>query len=383
MNKKGSSSKDRESKVSNANGKNGRKDVAKYADQMLKAISQRPADVDSLSREIDISEQMVFRAAQELVNRGYRIIKNVNGQFSIEKVSQGAPLSLSEHQWRPTTRAIFWSGSELGSIGQQGDLLKTVYKTIISEEKPDFIVALGNVVVGNLSRARLNETFLTEDPDFYKGATKRTKLVELLHRAQVNYALKAGSDIMVSSSHKCKTHFISGLRERSFIHQGLDDPLKVICASKKEKDWVYVGRNMHMFRVTNTGDPLCILALTSKKSPFRGVYTRGYRPRKTGTAIAGWLINRLRVRGVKDFPHVIIWTDGVGMYTSMFDSGGSVLASLPKLSVTDPTELELDTPPNIGVVVLDITFNMDGTLKKHGIQVGFRNLAPYVRERGY
>src|SRR3989344_8791142 len=308
----------KDKKIMPANGNvnnNGRKDIIRHADQMLKIITQRPTDVDSLSRDVDISEQMVFRAAQDLVDRGYRVIRDALGQFRIDSAGQQQPLSLSEHPWRPTTRILVWSGSEFGSIGQQGDLVKTVYRTVITEEKPDFIIALGNIVVGNLSKARLNETFLVDMTNFYDKATKRTKLAELLFKAQINYIVSVGADAMSSPGHKCKTHFISGLRERSFITRGFDDPLKTICELRKEKDWVYVGRNMHMFRVTNTGDSICILALTSKKSPFRGVYTRGYRPRKTGTAIAGWLINRLKVRGVKDFPHVIIWTDGVGMYT--------------------------------------------------------------------
>ena len=140
---------------------------------------------------------------------------------------------------------------------------------------------------------------------------------------------------------------------------------------------------MHMFRIINTGKPVGVLALTSKKSPFRGAYTRGYRPRKTSSSIAGWLINTLRTKGVGDYPRVILWTDGVGVYTGLGDSEATTFISLPKLAVTDPTELELDTPPNLGCMIIDLTFNEAGELKPNGIEWKFRNLAPYISERGY
>ena len=258
------------------------------------------------------------------------------------------------------------------------------------EEKPDFIIALGNVVVGNLSGAKRNETFLDieeyqSDPD-----DKKRKLAELHYQAQTEYMLDIGDEVMsCPPSHKCNTYFISGLREQSFIRQGFQDPLELVCMERhhrlgsKKQDWFYFGRNMHMFKVINTGNPVGVLALTSKKSPFRGAYTRGYRPRKTSSSIAGWLINTLRTKGVSDYPRVVLWTDGVGVFAYLGDSEASSFVSLPKLAVTDTTELELDTPPNLGCVIIDLTFNEAGELKPNGITCGSRNLAPYIKERGY
>ncbi|OGM97232.1 MAG: hypothetical protein A2817_02430 [Candidatus Yanofskybacteria bacterium RIFCSPHIGHO2_01_FULL_39_8b] len=365
----------------NGNGNGVRKDIQKHTEKMLKVLNQRPTGVEDLSNEIDISKQMVYRVIRELIVRGYRIVRDSVGQFKIADINQHETASSSEFGWRPNIRILVWSGAELGSVGQQGDLLATVYKTIIPEEKPDFVIGLGNIIVGNLSRAHLNETFLTELPSFYKGLGKKPKLHELLYRAEIDYVAKMVGPEILTTFHNCKTHFISGLREQSFIRQGLDDPMKLICKARPE--WEYVDLNMHVFRVTNTGEPISILALTSKKKPFRGVYTRGHRPRKTADSIAGWLINRLRNRGIKDYPRVIFWTDGVGVYTSMNDVAGLHFISLPKLAVTDTGELELDTPPNLGVVILDLTFDEKGTLKKYGIECRFRNLAPYVKERGY
>lgn len=364
----------------NGNGKNGN-NIQKYADQMHKLLQDKPSSVEQLSNDMDISRQVVFRVIQELINRGYRIIRDGAGNVKISSTEEsGSPASFQQ-MWRSTTRILVWAGSQFGSIGQQADLVKTVYRTIIPEEKPDFVIALGDILVGNLSKVRLNETFLTEDPDFYKGVGKNVKFTELLHKRQIEYVANTiGADVL-TTPHECKTYFVSGLREASFIKKGLIDPLAVIC--EKKSNWVYAGRNMKIFPVINTGEPVNILALTSKRSPFRGAYTRGHRPRKTADAIAGWLINSLRNNGVEGYPNIVLWTDGVGMYTSLHDIAAFHFVSLPKLSVTDPTDLELDTPPNLGVVIIDLTFDPDGKLKKHGIECKFRNLAPYVRPRGY
>lgn len=385
--KKGTTPRSKRQKIatgdSNSNEK--RKDIQKYADQMLKILNQRPSSVYQLSKDLDIAPQFVFRVIQELNSRGYRIVRDSFGDIRIASVFQFDPGSSYEVKWRPTTRVLAWAGSEFGSIGQQADLVKTVYKTIIPEEKPDFVIALGNVIQGNLSASRKNETFLTEQPDFYDQPTasrKKVNFTELLYRGQIKYVQKIGQDVL-TTPHECSTHFISGLRESSFIKKGLSDPLLEICEGRNKNKWVYGARNMKVFPVINTGEPVNIFALTSKKNPFRGVYTRGYRPRKTADAIAGWLINTLRTIGVKSYPHIVLWTDGVGMYTSLHNIGDFHFISLPKLSVTDPTELELDTPPNLGVVIIDITFDSNGKLKKHGIECKFRNLAPYITTRGY
>lgn len=366
-----------------------KKNITKYADATHKFLKEfGSATADTISEKIGISAQMVFRAIEEMAKRGYQVVKNADGRFGLSTLEIKS--AASEHHWRPTTRILVWSGSELGSIGQQAHLLKTVYHIIIPEEKPDIIIGLGNVIIGNLSAAKRNETFLELEQE-YKEDGKKKRVSELLYQAQIDYVLNIiGDEAMVCpSDHKPKTYFISGLREQSFIKQGFEDPLENICRQryarrgKKQQDWFYLGRNMHMFRVVNTGKPVGVLALTSKKSPFRGAYTRGYRPRKTSSSIAGWLINTLLTRGIADYPRVILWTDGVGVYTALGDSEAATFISLPKLAVTDPTELELDTPPNLGCVIVDLTFNEAGELKPNGIEWKFRNLAPYISERGY
>ena len=367
------------------------KNINKYADQVLKFLRDfGPASANTISEGVSISAQMVFRAIEEMARRGYQVVKDANEKFRLP--TSEVKIVTSEHHWRPTTRILVWSGSELGSIGQQAHLLKTVYHTIVPEEKPDLIIGLGNVVIGNLSSAKRNETFLELGQE-YEEDRKRKKVSELLYQAQVNYVVNiVGDEAMTCpSSHKVKTYFISGLKEQSFIKQGFEDPLENICRQRYEKkgrrrkqqDWFYLGRNMHMFRIINTGKPVGVLALTSKRSPFRGAYTRGYRPRKTSSSIAGWLINTLRTKGVGDYPRVILWTDGVGVYVGLGDSEATTFISLPKLAVTDPTELELDTPPNLGCMIVDLTFNEAGELKPNGIEWKFRNLAPYISERGY
>ncbi len=365
------------------------KNISKYADKVLKFLRDfGPANADTISEGVDVSAQMVFRAVEEGARRGYQIVKDADGKFRLP--TSEVKTVTSEHHWRPTTRILVWSGSELGSIGQQAHLLKTVYHTIVPEEKPDLIIGLGNIVVGNLSAAKRNETFLELGQE-YEEDRKRRKTSELLYQAQVDYAVNViGDEAMTCPlGHKAKTYFISGLKEQSFIKQGFEDPLENICRQRYEKrgrkqqDWFYLGRNMHMFRIINTGKPVGVLALTSKRSPFRGAYTRGYRPRKTSSSIAGWLINTLRTKGVGDYPRVILWTDGVGVYTGLGDSEATTFISLPKLAVTDPTELELDTPPNLGCVIVDLTFNEAGELKPNGIEWKLRNLAPYISERGY
>lgn len=367
-----------------------KKNINKYTDRMLKFLREfGPANADKISDEIDISAQMVFRVVEELAHRGYQILKDPDGRFRLS--TSEAKVVASEHHWRQTTRILIWSGSELGGIGQQADLLKTVYHTIVAEEKPDFIIALGNIIVGNLSAAKRNETFLELEQEYEEEYKKKKKISELLYQAQIDYVLNVVGDEAMTcpSSHKCNTYFISGLKEQSFIKQGFEDPLENICDQRREQkrakqqDWFYFGRNMHIFRIINTGKPVGVLALTSKKNPFRGAYTRGYRPRKTSTSIAGWLINTLRTKGVNDYPRVIVWTDGVGVYTALGDSEATTFISLPKLAVTDPTELELDTPPNLGCVIVDFTFDEHGELKPNGIEWKFRNLAPYIKERGY
>ncbi len=375
-----------------------KKNIGNYTDRVLKFLREfGPANADKISDEIDISAQMVFRVVEELARRGYQVVKDPDDRFRLS--TSEAKTVASEHHWRPTTRILIWSGAELGSIGQQAHLLKTVYHTIIPEEKPDFVIALGNIIIGNLSAAKRNETFLEleqekeyeEDNTNKKKKKKKKKISELLYQAQVDYVLNViGDEVMTCpSSHKCSTYFISGLKELSFIKQGLVDPLENICDQRRElkgakrQDWFYFGRNMHMFRIINTGKPVGVLALTSKKNPFRGAYTRGYRPRKTSTSIAGWLINTLRNKGVGDYPRVILWTDGVGVYAALGDSEAATFISLPKLAVTDPTELELDTPPNLGCVIVDLTFDEHGELKSNGVEYKLRNLAPYINERGY
>ncbi|MBI2669579.1 MAG: hypothetical protein HYX20_00300 [Candidatus Yanofskybacteria bacterium] len=367
-----------------------KKNVGKYTDRALKFLREfGPANADKISDEIEISAQMVFRVVEELARRGYQVVKDPDGRFRLS--TSEAKTVATEHHWRPTTRILIWSGAELGGIGQQADLLKTVYHTIVPEEKPDFVIALGNVIVGNLSAVKRNETFLELEQEYEEDYKKKKKISELLYQAQIDYILNVIGDEAMTClpSHRCNTYFISGLKEQSFIKQGFEDPLENICDQRRElkgakhQDWFYFGRNMHMFRIINTGKPVGVLALTSKKNPFRGAYTRGYRPRKTSTSIAGWLINTLRTKGVNDYPRVIIWTDGVGVYTALGDSEASTFISLPKLAVTDPTELELDTPPNLGCVIVDLTFNEHGELKQNGIEWKFRNLAPYINERGY
>ncbi len=364
--------------------------MGKYTNLALKFLREfGPVNADKISDKIDVSPQMVFRVVDELVQRGYQVVKDSEGRFRLSTLE--TKIVASEHHWRPITRILIWSGSELGSIGQQAHLLKTIYHTIIPEEKPDFVIALGNIMVGNLSAAKRNETFLKLEQEYEDSYEKKKKSSELLYQAQIDYILDViGDEAMTClSGHKCNTYFISGLRELSFIKEGFEDPLENICNKRREKkrfkhqDWFYFGRNIHMFRIINTGKPIGVLALTSKKTPFRGVYTRGYRPRKTSSAIAGWLINTLRTKGVGDYPRVVIWTDGVGVFTALGDSEAATFISLPKLAVTDPTELELDTPPNLGCVIIDLTFNERGELKENGIECKFRNLAPYVNERGY
>ena len=363
--------------------------INKYANQVLKFLRDfGPVNAETISESVDVSAQMVFRAVEEVARRGYQVVKNADGKFHL--LASEVKIAASEHHWRPTTRILIWSGSELGSIGQQAHLLKTVYQTIVPEEKPDLIIGLGNIIVGNLSAAKRNETFLKLDQE-YEEDRKKKKISELLYQAQIDYVVNViGDEVMVCpSGHKSKTYFISGLREQSFIKLGFEDSLESICRQryekrgKKQQDWFYLGRNMHMFRIVNTGKPVGVLTLTSKRSPFRGAYTRGYRPRKTSSSIAGWLINTLRTRGVGDYPRVILWTDGVGVYTGLGDSEATTFISLPKLAVTDPTELELDTPPNLGCVIVDLTFNEAGELKPNGIEWKLRNLAPYISERGY
>lgn len=367
-----------------------KKNINKYAEATLKFLREHgSADADAISNEVEISAQMAYRVVAELAKRGYQVVRDAEGKFKLSSSEVKAPSF--DYQWRPTTRILVWSGAELGSVGQQADLLKTIYRTIVPEEKPDFIIALGNVIVGNLPAAKRNEIFLDieryqNDPD-----DKKKKLAELQYQAQIDYVLDViGDEAMTcASGHKCNTYFISGLKEQSFIKQGFQDPLEMLCLERhkrlggKKQDWFYFGRNLHMFRVINTGRPVGVLAMTSKKSPFRGAYTRGYRPRKTSTSIAGWLINTLRTKGVQDYPRVVVWTDGVGVFTYLGDSEASSFISLPKLAVTDPTELELDTPPNLGCVIIDLTFNEAGELKSNDITCGFRNLAPYIKERGY
>ena len=367
------------------------KNLNKYSDQALRFLKDfGPADAEEISSKIGISAQMVFRVIEELSHRGYQVVKDANGKFRLSTSSEIKTV-VSEHHWRPTTRILVWSGSELGSVGQQAQLLKTVYHTIIPEEKPDFVIALGNVIVGNLSAAKRNETFLELEQEYSEDYKKKKKVSELLYQAQISYVLNVvGDEAMICpSSHKPKTYFISGLRELSFIKHGFEDPLENLCRQRyeekgaKNQDWFYLGRNMHIFRIINTGKPVEVLALTSKKSPFRGAYTRGYRPRKTSTSIASWLINTLRTKGVHDYPRVILWTDGYGVYTVQGDSEAATFISLPKLAVTDPTDLELDTPPNLGCVIVDLTFNEAGELKPNGVEYKFRNLSPYINERGY
>lgn len=369
-----------------------KKNLNKYADKTLKLLRQHGAlDPKVISDEVEISPQMVYRVIHELAHRGYQVVKNPDGRFELSNTKTGV-VAASEHHWRPNTRILIWAGAELGSVGQQADLLKTVYTTIVPEEKPDFIIALGNVIVGNLSKAKKNETFLDVENE-YRGSSedKKISLTELNYQAQIDYVTNiVGPDAMTCGhGHKCNTYFISGLREQTFIKHGLEDPLEKICnarllqTGRKNQDWFYFGRNIHAFRVINTGKPICVLAMTSKKNPFRGAYTRGYRPRKTSTSIAGWLINTLRVRGVSEYPRIVLWSDGVGVFTTLGDSEATMFISLPKLAVTDSTELELDTPPNLGCVLIDLTFNEAGELKPNGIEWRFRNLAPYVRERGF
>lgn len=366
------------------------KNIRKFSDKVLKFLqSFGPASPDKISEEVNVSAQMVFRIIEELCIRGYQILKDSEGKFRLS--TSEVQILASQHHWRPTTRILFWSGSKFGSIGQQAHLIKTVYHTIIPEEKPDFVVALGNIIVGDLSAAKINETFLELEQEYEEGYKKKKKTAELLYKAQVDYVLNVvGNETMTCPpSHKVNTYFISGLAEQSFIKQGFEDPLENICRQRynqvggKKQDWFYFGRNMHLFRIINTGKPVGVLTITSKKNPFRGVYTRGYRPRKTSGAIAGWLINTLRNKGVNDYPRVIVWTDGAGIFTSRGDSEAATFISLPNLAVADPTELELDTPPNIGCVIVDITFNETGELKPNGIECKFRNLAPYISERGY
>ncbi len=354
--------------------------------------------IDFLEESVGISKQAVYKVIDNLVKRGYGIQRLPSGEF--ESVSDQLVPVTSEHVWRNRTRILVWSGSELGSIGQQGKLLATVYQTIVPEEKPDFIIGLGGIVQGYLSKARENETFLGE-LDYFKEGLEKTinednengekarkySKTELLWWAQTTYAAKIFPNC--HSSHQARTYLISGLKELSFIKHGLTDPLEKIAELTRENGrpdkeaLVYFGRNMHMFYVTNAGSPVGVLALTSKKSPFRGVYTRGYRPRKTSASLASWMINKLKRVGVQEYPRVILWSDGVGMYTSRGDAEATCFTSLPKLSVTDPTDLELDTSPNLGVTLVDLAFDDKGNLTDNGITISFRNLAPYIEEKGW
>lgn len=378
-----------------------RRNLEKYAADILSYFKEhRMGSVEDISQAVGLNTQMVYRAIDELSSRGYQIVRLSSGEFELSS-SEVKSKSVTQHYWRPTTRILAWCGSEFGSIGQQGDLVATVYQTIAKEEKPDFIIGLGNIVQGPLTPARRNETFLEiekgmrmrkSEAGSHKKNKKKRNVAELHYRAQVSYVSSVGGNIMSHDSAKPpKTYFVSGLRESDFVKKGFEDPLEALCRMRaaerkkagKKADWFYLGRSMHYFKIINTGEPVGVLVLTSKRRPFRGVYTRGHRPKKTSSAIAGWLINLLRTRGVEEYPRVVIWSDGTGVYTKLGDSEATTFISLPKLSVTDPGDLEMDTPPNVGCVIIDIMFDHEGRLRPNGVEVKFRNLAPYVKERSY
>jgi biotin operon repressor len=403
-------------------------------EKVLKIIlRKRLTSISELSHLVDIDRQLVFKTIRDLSERdGYDIRVNAKtGQVSlVTETGETAPpidvevgeILKGKEIFRDHLTIGVIAGLNLGSKQQDMPLLYTVYRTIVPQEGIDIMVINGGLVQGNLTPAKANETFLRhggyyllngekgeeaetvegeelERPDDLteklplngeKGEEAETvegeelerpkDLTEKLFRSQVEYV--ARNFPLTIGNRKVKTYVLSGLNEDTFRKHGLN-VVKAICERRRSlaggpSDLFYREGHIANFCMRNAGEPVNVLVFNSKKKPFRGAYTRSHRPQKTAVAVASWFRETLRNQGLQNYPKVVCWTDGRGVYTHKGDAAGMQFVSLAKLSGEDPTDLELDTSPNVGITIIRLEFDPEGKLKPNGIKVCFRDLAPYL-----
>lgn len=372
--------------------------------KVLKILTdRRVVSLDELADIADIDKKTLFKLLAYLTEeRKYNIIVNQETeQVVLDKDPQigGVPTSVGplvgsrgkRPSFRPYLTLGFVSTVLLGGRRQQLSLLKTFAEVIGPAEELDLAVINGGAILGHVSGRREDETFLdlleflgfAKDPNG-KPLTK----VERNFRAQCRYAAKMWP--RAGGARPFKFYFVGGLPELTFRPYGFD-PVKQLCLERKaflqslgidELDIIPCGYNTHGFELNNGGDNVGVLVINSKRKPFRGAYTRSHRAQVTARALAGWFLEAMR-HSLKSRPEIVIWTDGNGIYTLQGRVAGMTFCSLPKLASVGPTEIELDTSPNIGVVIVRLYFNRDGCLKRNGVDVKCINLAPHIEAKGW
>lgn len=391
------------------------RNLRELEDKVLKELQRKPkTSIDELSMVVKTDKQLLHKILRNLVVERHHEIYVTGDKRVFMRVTPTDILEPAELEFAVSGKDIFrdyvtigvLAGLDSGGVNQQGDLLQTIYDTIIPAEEIDFMLVNGGLVLGNIGQGHEEESFLHHFNYFLeeselnnKEEGKKKRQNESLRRLQRNFVGQAEYvarfyPLAPKSRPKVKTYLLGGLAELSFRKYGLSI-VKSICLMRKNwlkenynrrsSDLFYRGDNIQVFKIINGGEPVNVLVMNSKKKPFRGAYTRTHRPQKTAVAIAGWFLETLKSRGLaKNYPRVTVWTDGRGIYSHHGDIAGMTFVSLPRLSKEDPTELELDTSPNIGMVVIRLFFDKRGRLlKKGGVRVGMRNLAPFIEEKGW
>lgn len=372
--------------------------------KILKTLTdRRVVSLDELADIADLDKKTLVKLLTYLAGeRQYNIIVNEETeQVILDKDPQigGAPTSVGplvvsggkRPSFRPYLTIGFISSVFLGDRKQQLGLLKTFAQVIGPAEELDLAVINGGAILGHVSGRREDETFLDklEFLGFTKDANgKPLTKVERNFRAQCRYAAKMWP--RAGGERPFKFYFVGGLPELTFRPYGFD-PVKQLCLERKailqsrgidELDIIPCGYNTHGFELNNGGDNVSVLVINSKRKPFRGAYTRSHRAQVTARALAGWFLEAMR-HSLKSRPELVIWTDGNGIFTLQGRVADMTFCSLPKLASVGPTEIELDTSPNIGVVIVRLYFNDDGRLKRNGIEVKCINLAPNIEAKGW
>lgn len=382
------------------------KNLPQFATETISFLQKEPkTTIDALGDYFNLDPQSIVRILDyiaketpysiffdEAEEKVELIVSDVSEQRDPERITVSQIKEKGKRIFRDTITVCFMQGLKLGSRFQQMPVLYYLFQDIFPKWYVESVIVCGGLVAGVVKD---QDTFLYEMAETLgvERPKKRKKIdiVSFQYNLQAEYVARF-FPMLPKNIPADKVHIIGGLEEISFQKFGLQPIVPYIIEKRKKlhpnnipQDMYFKGNHYHEFLFSVGGEELPLVVVTPKKKPWRGVYTRSYRPQKAAITFADKYRKELRSgqRTPEMIPRVIQWTDGSGYDIELATGGGFIFVSPPQLSVDDSVSQDIDSPSNFGVSMLQIFFDERGNVKPYGVKTFSLDLTRFQEKRGW
>ena len=336
---------------------------------ILKRLQKGVWSIPEIAKEFDTSEEEAVRLIDSLYRKGHDVVhdRETKGVHLSSDPTQLDALHIDPSEGRKkeilrhTRRIAVVHGTVLGSKYSNPTLLHTLYAEF-ERRNVDFVIHLGDVVTGNLSRKREGESFITSGPE-----------------AQADYTLAH-----YPRSKFFKTYMISGTRDLTFKSKkgAVINVIRRVCSDDSRPDLVYRGDLSATFWVKgvrveaiNPGEDY---APYSKSYPLQNIITNLIGEEES-----------LAPQSQSEDEAVIAVLGGSHVYDRIKSGNihGILVPSLQSLTPYQKGKRKRGSGPVVGACIIELEFDDNWKLKsdrgRSGVRVRLLKLKKYQKKNDY